>query len=248
MKTTLLICLVMLVGFVSCSKDEDPAKTNVTVIFKSSDTTTGTKSALVGDTLEISSLMINIREIEFEFDDDQFEDEEVEDSSISEIELQGPFVIDLVADGVLLQEKLGSYNLPNAAYEEIEFELSRETLVGNDHPMYGRSMFIAGTVDGYPFEIWHTANTEVEIEFPDSTSFVLSGDNFKLFIDMHVDMIVEGIKQLNLNGEFDGNKNGIIEIGPDDEDGNNSLANEIRDILKDSFDLDDDDDNENDDD
>ena len=48
---------------------------------------------------------------------------------------------------------------------------------------------------------------------------------------------LSSLKQIDLNQALDGNKNGIIEIFPNDEDGNRDIADDLKDNIKETADL-----------
>lgn len=71
-----------------------------------------------------------------------------------------------------------------------------------------------------------------------------SGENMDLYIDFNIQNIVAKMYQIDFSTAKDLNNNGVIEINPNDEDGNAELSQVIIEILTEEVDLDD----ENDDD
>ncbi len=249
-KMLILLCMVLITGMISCTKKNDGFTGKVTLVVKSSGNqpVTTLKSGFVGDSVTLTDFMVHVREIEFEFEDEMEDDIEHDDSIVSDIELEGPFVLDLLNDRNTLYQTLATVELPNAAYDEIEFKLSPETGADVPEDIKNRSVYLAGTIGAVPFVMWHYSDEEVEIEFPDSSSFALNSDDLYIYIDAHLDQITTGLESLDLSQVTDGNGNGTIEVGPDDEDGSEEFADWILHFITESFDLDEDDDNENDDD
>ena len=142
-------------------------------------------------------------------------------------------------------------DLPNGVYEEAEVELDRYTK-DPANKMYNHTMLIEGQIDGKPMEMWYNGDYDIEIDFPDSEqSIALSGDDINVYIDFHINKMLETLNSIDFSGAKDGNGNGIIEIGPDNIDGNHDFAHYFIGAIFKSFDLDDDcddDDDENDDD
>lgn len=224
LKTALVIVLGVLLA--SCNKNESDLKNQTAVKFVADYQTT--KSTLVKNIAEtnvvIESFKINVAEIEIEFnsDDPMFET----DSVATDYDLEGPFEIDLVKDGNAIEATIANnVELPTAAYEEIEFEFKESENSISD--MYGKSILIEGTIGGTPFIFWANEEIELEIEFDETVQLdeanramlTVSFDLSKLF-----DISAGGI---DITGATDGNENGIIEIYPEDPDGNSDLSDSI---------------------
>jgi hypothetical protein len=243
-----LISLILIAStslFFSCNKDNsNPSKSNVQLIVKSGQTVpvksqgfTKASSGLI-TTLTVDSFMVNIGRIKFDIDEvAEGISEDVTDSIIEAQELQGPYLINLLDQKTLDGLSIGTTLIPNATYESLKIKFER--CLDNTKPtVYNRSVYITGTLNGTPLKFWTTEEFEYKIEFPDSSSFVLTGDNLKMYLDMNINQIVSTINQFDFSSVKDGNNNGIFEIGPDDTDGNTQLSHYIADALKDAIDLD----------
>jgi len=232
-----LILISGLIYFGSCKKDDsnDPKKSKVQLIVKSSKTT---PTRNVSAEFILESMKVNIAEIEFGIDEDALGlPENVVDSIVDAQELNGPFLIDLFSTKAMAGLNLGATLIPNATYEEVEFELDR--CLDNTNPeMYGNSVFATGTLNGLPVKFWSRDEIEIEIDFPDSTNFKLNGADFNLYLDFSIDKAKIALSKLDFSSAVDGNKNGIIEIGPNDTDGNNKLAHYLSEAIEDLFELD----------
>lgn len=237
-KTTVLLVFTMVL-LSACNKD-DTEKGGATFIFKATMEDTGgtsfTKSfsdnhnGELNNEVVIESFTINIEEIELEFDDDDplF----ATDSVASDIELEGPFEIDLILQENTLETVLAdNVDLPAAAYEEIEFEFDKSENSISD--MYMKTMQVKGTINDTDFIFWHDDSFDVEIEFEHDIHLdeakqaviIVSFDIVSLF-----DPEMGG---LDISNAKDENQNGIIEIYPDDPDGNEDLADRLMDRLDD---------------
>lgn len=244
-KTRIIFGITMFVIFVliSCNKDNDkPA--NLQLIVRSSYTPATVKTT-ENFTIELDDVYVNLREIEFKLDESEYEHHN-NDTIVSELELEGPFAITILKDGILQTNDLVAVTIPPAAYDKVEFKIDKNTTLEEGHPLYNHSLYISGKINDFPFLMWQDAKAEVEIEFPDNSSMEIGTDLFNLFIDCHTEIIINGMASSALMEAVDGNENGIIEIGPDDTDGNNEIAYLVLHYFKHSFDLDDDDDNSND--
>lgn len=183
------------------------------------------KSAALNDVV-IESFTINVKEIEFEFDDDN------DDNGLtySEIKLKGPFEIDLVKDGrAKVVTLINNLNLPEKGYDEIEFEFDKNENPKSD--MYKKTVLIKGTINETPFIFYTDEEFDMEIEFEDP--FNLSEvESVIVTVSFNVDELFNS-SILDITTAKDGNKNGIIEIYENDPDGNEDLANEIEELLDD---------------
>ncbi len=236
---TLALILFTMALLTACDKD-DTEKGGATLIFKATmEDTVGTSSTKslsdnhngeLTNGVVIESFTINIEEIELEFDDDDplF----ATDSMASDIELEGAFEIDLILEENTLETVLANnINLPAAAYDEIEFEFDKSENSISD--MFMKTMQVKGTINGTDFIFWHDDSFDVEIEFEHDVHLdeakqaviIVSFDIFSLF-----DPEMGG---LDISNAMDGNQNGIIEIYPDDPDGNEDLADNLMDRLED---------------
>lgn len=248
--------LLIVVLASSCNENDDinPGEKGTTIKFTST-TNTLKSAALKSDTVGgvyVESFKINIGEIELEFDDDDpmFEN----DSVASDYELEGPFVIDLMKDGNALETTLvNNVNLPEAAYDEIEFEFEENE--DPDSPMYGKSIDIKGTINNTPFILWSDEELELELEFDNDVMLEKMRETL-ITVSVNIPSIFDPVSGgVNMTNAVDGNEDGIFMIHPNDTDGNSDLADHVMDTLEDaleayedSFEDDDDYDDDDDDD
>lgn len=250
-KTTALLSIIGIVSFLmfSCQKESDSS--NAELIIKTSAAPLLKSAVASASTIVIDTFYINIKDIEFEFEegyagsygtDDDIDDDDCSDNdkddSYDDLEAEGPYLIDIMSPEALNGLVLDSYSIPNAVYDEIEFELACYHLTDNNK-MQGRSAYLAGTINGNRFKLWTDKVKEFEIEFPDQSAVSLTGDNMKLYIDISLEKIKSNLEATNLGAAVDGNNNGYIEIGHDDTDGNHSLSGSLLNAISGCFDLDD---------
>lgn len=228
-KALMIASLVALIS--SCSDDNEDLKNKTAIKFQSTYQTA--KSANLKSTLAeglvLDSFKISIAEIEIEFDesDPMF----ANDSVATDYELKGPFEIDLMADGNVLEAVIVSnVNLPVAAYDEIEFEFDK-----NKNPasaMYGKSIVITGTLNGTPFTFWTDEEIEMEIEF-DELVYLDDVSAAMLTVSFDLDALFNPASGgVDITSARDGNQDGKIEIHHDDIDGNSDLADRILDKIE----------------
>ncbi len=219
------------------------------------------------DIFVLDTFLINIKDIKFEFDesnsdikpdscnndcsDDCNDDcdgdaksgdcpcnDDCNDSTYTDIQSKGPYLINVLSPDVLNGKVIDNFSLPNAIYDEIEFDLAVYELSDNTK-MLGRSIYIAGTMNGNRFKLWTNKTKEIEIEFHDQSAVNLTGETIKLYIDISLEKIIANLGVINLVAAADGNNNGYIEIGNNDTDGNKAWAGAILKAVTGCFDLDD---------
>jgi hypothetical protein len=219
----------------SCSDDDGNApleeqQTAKTSIISNAVLTSGRQSGLTLETMEI-----NIEEIELEFDDDgiDYDGDGDDDDYYDEIELDGPFELNFNAAGTTIP--LGDFDIPVANYEEIEFEIAKGR--NPDSDLFGKSIRITGLLNDVPFVFWHDFEEEVEVDFEDAqTDINIQNDGQSIIINFDLSILFNN-NVLDLSQAQDGNNDGLIEISPEDPDGNQSLANEIKELIKENIDL-----------
>jgi len=236
-----VLILFLLAVLSSCNKD-DMEKGGATFVFKATyedSESASLKSATAVNNKEFSngvvieSFKINIKEIELEFDDDDplF----AKDSVASDIELEGPFEIDLMLEGNTLETVIAeNVELPAAAYEEIEFDFDKSE--NSISEMFMKTILVKGTIDGYPFIFWHDDSFDVEIEF-DYNVYLDEAKQAMIIVSFDIVSLFDPERGgVDISHAKDGNGNGIIEIYPDDPDGNEGLADKLMDRLEDIID------------
>ncbi len=259
----LLSLLILLVLTISCSKDDSASSTdskidNLKIVAKATYSGGGSRGARQNSVVTISEFKINLKEIEFKLDDNYYgnddngnddngNDDNGNDDNGNhhsddhdsnhdgyygdeeEIELRGPFEIDLLSG----QTTITSLNLPNGSYEEVEFKMNRNR--DTSSTMYNKSIQIQGTIDGVPFLFWHNVEEKFEIDYHDlGQSLVIADNTATIVFDFNLDAILASV---DLSVAVDGNGDGVIEINPNDPDGNQNLAHLIKNKIKEFTDL-----------
>tara|TARA_R110002012_G_scaffold263456_2_gene446586 strand:- start:270546 stop:271448 length:903 start_codon:yes stop_codon:yes gene_type:complete len=183
--------------------------------------------------VQILEFLANISEIELEFDDDfDSEDDDGYFGYDDEVELEGPFELNLLSSEAVFT----SANIPNGTYEEIEFEFEKSR--DSSSELFGKTILIKGLIEDVPFEFWYDMEVEVEVDFDDSNVDITvssSGNEITILFDLNeVFDIASGI---DLTSAQDGNGDGLIEISPNDDDGNRNLARRLKEKLEESIEL-----------
>jgi hypothetical protein len=226
---TAIIPIILALVFISCEKEKQGG---LTLKFSGSapSKSLAIKSDHADAVVVIESFKINIGEIELEFHDDQFISDSI--GYDDEIELKGPFEVDLIKNGdALVTTIVSNVELPPAGYEEIEFEFKKSKNSISD--MYQKTVLVKGTINGVPFIFWTDEEFEVEIEFEDDV-YVDEATLAVVTVSFNIASLFDpAMGGINIANATDGNGNGIIEIYDGDPDGNEELADRIEDRLDD---------------
>ena len=252
---TLIGIIVLLIMMVSCSNDSSSTTSKMRIIGKatySNPAKTNTTLSPLTSGVVLTSFKINIKEIEFEIaegnedgeDNDSDNDSDDNDDGVydgeDEVGLFGPWELDLLNQTT----PVTTVNIANGTYEEVKFKLNKS--LDSSSELFNKTVEIRGTINGTPFVYWHNFESEFEIDYEDTAqNLVVSNGSFDLIININMDEVLSNV---DLTSAVDGDGDGIIEIGPDDTDGNNALAQQLNDEMDDATDMDDDQDDDQDDD
>lgn len=241
------IFFLSVIILVSCSKEDSPNSSGMlSVSAKSSFNSLSGKSLTdktANNDVVVTDFRMNLKEFELEFDledaGDDYQDDDNEQwdddgyyDFEDDIELAGPFELDLMAG----QISFLNVSLPMGNFEELEFKFDASTDPTSD--LFGKSVLIQGTVQEIPFIFWHDFEDEVEVDFEDPTfDITISSAPEGIVIDFDLSLIFDSTLGVDLSQASDGNADGTIEISPSDPDGNNDLAQSIRNAIKAHIDL-----------
>ena len=232
-----LFAVLGLAVFASCSSDDDEKvipegeKSTVQVVLKSimSNEVTTYATANESNPLNLEQLYINIAEIEFDVADDKV---------YSDVELEGPFPIDLLSKKALEGWTLSTTTVPNGTYEEIEFEF--DVYEGNNEDfknLSGNTIYASGSFsigdETIPFVIKSEEEMEVELEY-ENTPLILDGENTKVFINLNLNKVVSELIK-NASADFLGatlEEDGSILI---DKNTNENILEKFEDALEKAF-------------
>lgn len=220
---------------ISCNNDRNAGFLSIKAAAKYDNVKVKSNSANV----ELSKFMINIREIELEYDDGSEEgnDETNNERLYDDVEFDGPFELDLLTG--VAEVQVSSANVPMDTFEEIEFKMSPSQDDTSD--LYGKSILVEGFINGTPFVYWHNTDEEFEVDYANATNdIVMNGGSTSIVINFDLNLIFGATSSIDFSSATDGNGDGVIEIYPGDMDGNSHLADTIKNLLHEGADLEDD--------
>jgi len=228
LKRSIFLLLTLALISYSCSNDEtnsNVGKLNISA--KSSLTNLTGKSSstnkMAGD-IVIDDFRMNLSKFELELDveDENYQDDQNEQwdddgyyDYEDEIELMGPLNV----------------AVPVGNYDELKFKFDVSTDPSSD--LLNKSILIQGTINGTPFIFWHNFDDEVEVDFEDTQFDISVTQNSQgIVVAFDLGQILDSVNGVDLTLATDGNQDGTIEISPEDSDGNNALAEAIRNKIK----------------
>lgn len=158
-------------------------------------------------------------------DDDSNDDDSTSFGDDDEFELGGPFEINLLDDETTT---IVNVEIPIGEYEEVEFKMDRSQ--NPNSTLFQKSIMITGTLNGTPMTFYHTFDEDFEVDYEDTGQNLVIDDtnNNEVTFNFDLNAVVEAV---NFDSAMDGNGDGSIEISPTDPDGNNALANEIKNAI-----------------
>jgi len=249
LKTSLLL-LIFIVASCSTGNSIIPpngslAKGSVALKATATINSTGAKIGAASKTngtnsTTISSFKINIENIEFHKKENEDSNTVSSDSIYEDTELMGPFELDLSAGNVSID--VATVNIPDNVYDKINFELHKSKNANSD--IFGKSVEIKGDINGTPFVFWTDAEEEMQVKFnitnnstPTRGIVVAGAQTTTTTINFNLSTIFGSASTIDFSTAVDGNGDGVIEISPDNVDGNADLADAIKNLLEQETDL-----------
>lgn len=215
----IFLTVIVLSVLASCNKDDETTGI-INLSFKSSKQV---KKSMPDATVTITDFRLSIRDVYFKKDDDMEDD-------TSNIHFQGPYDVDLLDNTDVLTQTIGSIEVENGTYKTIRFKLHKSKDVDASSPLYDRSVYVAGNIDGVPFEFWHDTSENFDIE--SSSGFVVSGNTLDISVNFSIDAFLNSVHQIDFSIAQDTDGDGIIEINPDNDDDNGDIADQFKDNIK----------------
>ncbi|WP_439181496.1 hypothetical protein [Carboxylicivirga taeanensis] len=237
----LFVLALGLAIFSGCSDDDNNTDTSkVKVALKASQTGLKTGGEPVAEPVEMTEFMISLGEIEFDVSDEMEDLIPGGDSIYSDIELEGPFLIDLLSSNAETGIDLATANVPNAVYEEIEFDFEPYDM---DEPvgMLGNTIVVKGTYNGTEFSIISDEELELELEY--TNGFSLDGADARLFIDLNLGNLISFVKGIDFTQAVLEEDNTILIS----KDRNKDILEQFENTIENSFDIDEEDEEGDDD-
>jgi len=94
-------------------------------------------------------------------------------------------------------------------------------------------MELKGEINGVPFVFWHDFEEEIEIDYEDmNQSLVIDNNVNEVLINFDLNAVFGATGMVDISMATDDDGDGVIVISPLDQDGNNDLAEAIKEAIK----------------
>lgn len=230
-----------LVVLSSCNDDDSNANTSkVKVALKTTQTALKAGGETIAEPLVLETFQISLGEIEFDINDDMEDLLPGNDTTYSDIELEGPFLVDLLSADAVTGIDLTTANIPNAVYEEIEFDFEPYDM---DEPaeMKNKTILVKGTYEGTAFIIISDEELELELEYVNG--YKLDGTDSRLFIDLNLGQLITFVAAIDFTS-ITPEADGTILIS---KDKNKEILEQFEKAIENSFDIEEEDEDGHDD-
>jgi hypothetical protein len=230
-KLKFLILFLFSISIFNCSSDSSDGGINLTF---SAVNSSFSKSAISQKnmTAEVvyTDFRISIRDVVFKNDDD-------DNSSLDtdEVQFRGPYQIDLLNNSDALSQTIGNAFVPDGRYKELRFKFHKDEDLPATDDLFDRSIYIEGTIDGLPFVFWH--DTSENLDVGRSTGVLVQGGAVDFTVQFDISQFLSSLNQIDLGQATDDNNDGLIEIFPNDQDGNQDIAADLKENIKMAADL-----------
>lgn len=215
--------LITLLVLVSCEKEES----SIQLTFSGVNTSLKSTQTQTTAEVDITDFRLSIRDVEFKNDDS--------DLDSTEVQFRGPYDVDMMSETDALSQTIGETPVQAGTYKVLRFKLHKSRDRDPSHPLYDRSVFISGSIDGVPFEFWHDTSENFDLE---NTEGITVADNLvSVVVRFNIDHLLSSVHNIDLSQAVDENDDGTIEINPDDGDGNKEIADQLKENIKMAADL-----------
>jgi len=222
--------LISALVIMSCSNDGDSG--SIQLNFKADNTAAkSSNNKQAGNAIVVfTDFKISIRDVVFKNDDDP-------NSSLDtdEIQFRGPYQVDLLDNNDAITQTIGESFVPDGLYKELRFKFHKDENLPATDKLFDRSIYIEGTIDGKPFIFWH--DTSENLDLGKSTGVRVQNGSINFTVQFDVSQFLSSLHQIDLSQATDANDNGMIEIFPNDQDGNQDIAKDLKENIKATADL-----------
>lgn len=230
-RLTFKVLFLLSILIFSCSKDNSDGGINLTVsAVHSSALKSLTNQRTAAAEVIFTDFKISIRDVVFKNDDDI-------NSSLDtdEVQFRGPFQIDLLNNSDALSQTIGTAFVPDGRYKQMRFKFHKDEDLPATDDLFDKSIYIEGTIDGVPFVFWHDTSENLDVGL--STGVVVQGNVVKFSVQFNISQFLNSLNQIDLGQATDNNNDGLIEIYPNDSDGNQDIADDLKENIKMAADL-----------
>ncbi|WP_157501281.1 hypothetical protein [Echinicola vietnamensis] len=136
--------------------------------------------------------------------------------------------LQLIVDGESQVTVIGEGQTPNGHYTEVLFTLHQHAEGSAGSEMENKSLLIEGDVEGKSTQVWLAAEKQLRAVAASSQGYEVKGDT-DLSVVFDLEAMFEGV---DMDAALDANSDGVVEVGPDNIDGNAALYSQIESNLE----------------
>ena len=230
-KLKFLFLFLFSISILSCSSDSSEGGINLTISAVNSNVSKSTLSqkTMMAEVI-FTDFRISIRDVVFKNDDD-----ETSSLDTDEVQFRGPYQIDLLDNTNALSQTIGNAFVPDGLYKEMRFKFHKDEDLPLTDDLFDKSIYIEGTIDGVPFVFWH--DTSENLDIGRSTGVLVQDGKVNFTVQFDISQFLSSLNQIDLSQATDDNNDGLIEIFPNDADGNQDIADALKDNIKMAADL-----------
>lgn len=226
MRKILMSLLVVTIALFGCADKKTGGSISLSATTGGSSTIIkkGRLSARTQATMLITDFQIQIRDVVFKLKSSGSND------TLS-LGFRGPYQLDLRTETDAVQATIGNANVPNNTYEAVRFKFHKSRNLPANHPLFDRSIYMKGTIDGKPFEMWH--DTSENFDIAEKSGGVTVSDNaLNIKIVFNMQQFLASEVSINLSSATDKDGDGLIEINPGSGSDNTTLADQLKRNIK----------------
>lgn len=216
---------------ISCTENDIPLEGESEVVISatvgsSEESPNARTNNLVYGNIAITDVSISVDNIKLKLKADSKDDRKPKEAHFN---INHPLTLTLVKDGRVLVAPLARGLARHGIYGSAAFDLVKASDVSETHEMYGYSVITKATWFDVPAVMYLDLEEEVELKF--KKDLVVNGAQ-NMVLTLYMDKFLAGVAPTLVS---DGNGDGLIEVGPNDEDGNGEAYEAIKANIEDAL-------------
>jgi hypothetical protein len=203
---------------ISCTENNDDqpvlGESEVTIsatVGNSEESPNARTNSLVYGNIAITDVRLSVDNVKLHL---RTKSEDNKKPNIAHIKTNQPITLTLVKDGQVLVAPIASSMVAHGIYGKVDFDLVKAADVPETDEMYGYSVIAKATWFNIPAVMYLDLEDEVSMQF--NKGLEVKGAQ-ELLLTLYMDKFLEGVAPALV---ADGNSDGLIEVGPNNEDGN----------------------------
>ncbi|QDH80531.1 hypothetical protein FKX85_16380 [Echinicola soli] len=202
----------------SCNQEEDvmpetqESEVTVSAMVTNTAEEDSPNPSLVYNNLEITDLSISLEDLKLHM---RATSDDSKKPTVVNINSGMSQTLTLVRDGNIHIAPIGIGRAYDGIYGKLSFDLVHSEDVPMDHEMFNRSVVVKANWFDTPAVMYLTLEDQVEIMF--NKGLEIDGGTANFVLSLYMDKFLEGVDPSLVR---DNNGDGLIEVGPNDVDGN----------------------------